>query len=64
MNRSRITYTKRPDVTSEGEVAALSNIYRFLLIQARGNAVGMTGHTDGDDAKESEDVSRHEHHNK
>ena len=63
MNRSRITYTKRPDVTSEGEVVALSNIYRFLLIQARGNAVGMTG-ADGDDAKESEDVPRHEHHNK
>ena len=63
MNRSRITYTKRPDVTSEGEVAALSNIYRFLLIQARGNTVGMTG-ADGDDAKESEDVPRHEHHNK
>jgi hypothetical protein len=31
MSNSRITYAQRPDATSEGEVAALSNIFRFIL---------------------------------
>jgi hypothetical protein len=31
MNSAHITYTQRSDATSEDEVAALRNIYRFII---------------------------------
>lgn len=31
MDSTRIIYTPRPGATSEGEVAALASVYRFLL---------------------------------
>ena len=31
MNSTRISYTQRSDATSEDEVAALRNIYRFII---------------------------------
>jgi hypothetical protein len=31
MNSPRITYTPRPDATPEGELSALSAVYKFIL---------------------------------
>jgi hypothetical protein len=31
MKNSHIVYAQRPDATTEGEVAALANVYRFLI---------------------------------
>jgi ribosome recycling factor len=56
MNSARITYTQRSDATSEDEVAALRNIYRFIIdCHAKKEA---TRPSSPDDAKErSENVS-------
>lgn len=57
MSSPRITYTSRPDATSEGEVAVLANVYQFILsrgedrrTQEMKSAPGVTS-TKGDDAK-------------
>jgi hypothetical protein len=42
MSSPRITYTAHPDAKSEGEVAALANVYRFLIDRAMKNAADMT----------------------
>ena len=63
MSEPRITYAPRPDAPAEAQVAALSNVYRFILdchSWKRGRLLDNGG---PDDAKES-DVSRHEHHSR
>jgi hypothetical protein len=50
MSNPLITYTPRPDVSSEGELNALTTVYRFILnCHAKKNAAGVTS-TNGDDA--------------
>jgi hypothetical protein len=47
MNSARIIYTSRSDATTEGEVAALANVYKFILnCHANRNAVGITDTND------------------
>ena len=56
MNSARITYTQRSDATSEDEVAALRNIYRFIIDGHAKKEATRPGSPD--DAKErSEDDS-------
>jgi hypothetical protein len=46
MSDPTIAYRRRPDATPEGEVAALANVYRFILdTAARKNA---DGHSDSE----------------
>jgi hypothetical protein len=48
----RLVYTSRTDATAQNELAALHNVYRFVLERhAKKNAAGVTS-TNGDDAKE------------
>jgi hypothetical protein len=61
MNNCRITYAQRPDATSEVEVAALSNIFRFILDSHSRKEAAPENRLD--DAKES-DVSRDQHHSR
>jgi len=59
MTNPAITYAPRPDTTPETEISALGNVYRFILdCHAKKNAAGVTS-TNGDDAKGSQNVSRH-----
>jgi hypothetical protein len=58
MNSPHITYTRRSDATSEGEVAALANLYKFVLAKKEVTRPGSP-----DDAKEIKNDSRHRHRN-
>lgn len=49
MGSLRITYTPRPDVTSEAELSALCNVYRYVLEASRKNKSTRPGAPD--DAK-------------
>ena len=61
MSSPRIIYAQRSDATSEDEVAALRNIYRFIIdCHAKKEA---TRRGSPDDAKEIKNVSRHSHRN-
>jgi hypothetical protein len=63
MKRSGIVYQHRADTSPEAEVAALCTVYRFLFdchIKKKGRLLDKSG---PDDAKESENVSRHCHRN-
>jgi hypothetical protein len=63
MNSAHISYTQRSsDATPEGEVAALANVYRFLLDCHERKEATCPGSPD--DAKEIKNDSRHEHHSK
>jgi hypothetical protein len=62
MNSAHITYTQRSDATSEDEVAALRNIYRFIIDCHAKKEATRSGSPD--DAKEIKNDSRHEHHSK
>jgi hypothetical protein len=55
MSSPRITYTAHPAAKSEGEVAALANVYRFLIDRAMKNATGMTK-TSGTSVRHTEGV--------
>ncbi len=64
MNSPRVQYVPREDVTPETELSALGNVYRFILdCHAKKNAAGVTS-TNGDDAKGSQNVSRHTQYTK
>jgi hypothetical protein len=59
---SRIAYAMRSDATAEGELAALKNIYRYIIdchVKKEATRPGSP-----DDAKEIKNDSRHEHHSK
>jgi hypothetical protein len=47
MSSPRIFYTPRLDATSEGEVAALASVYRFILFES--SARKEAAHPDGPD---------------
>jgi len=49
MSSARITYTPRPNTTSESEALALASVYRFIL-NCHAKKKGGAGHT-ADDAK-------------
>jgi hypothetical protein len=60
MKSARISYSQRSDAEAEGEVAVLSNIYRFLIHSSskRGRLLDKSGPDDGSKTKEgSADVS-------
>jgi hypothetical protein len=50
-----ITYTPRPDTTPEGELAALADVYRFLLLDRVYAERGQ------DDERENNDASARKH---
>jgi len=51
VDKPNITYASRPGATTQTEISALANVYRFVLDSANRNAAGMTS-TNGGDAKE------------
>ena len=51
MSSPRMTYTRRPDATPEGELDALAVVYRFIL-DCRAKKVGRPTTSGPDDAKE------------
>ncbi len=55
MAEPHISYVTRTDTTPEGELNALTAVYRIVLNSRKENAASVTS-TDGDDAK----GSRHE----
>lgn len=61
MHKPSISYAQRDGTTPQAEVGALAAIYKLCLSsRAKRSAAGRTN-TDGDDAKGSENVSRHIH---
>ncbi len=59
MSRPLISYVSRPDATPEGELSALSAVYRFLLADAHPTKEGGPAQSRPDDAKGSKHDSRH-----
>jgi hypothetical protein len=61
MSSAHISYIQRSGATPEGEVAALANVYRFILDNHAKKEATRPGSPD--DAKEIEYVSRQSHRN-
>jgi hypothetical protein len=61
MSEPRITYAPRPDATAEAQVAALSNVYRFIFdchARKRGRLLDKSG---PDDARKDQDAGTYPH---
>ena len=57
MSKPRITYTRRSDVTPEGEISVLAAVYSFVLSAHRIKHEGGRPTAPDDDKKESKHVA-------